>query len=278
MLMNKKVIKKTDSAFNPIAKGLKGAGFFAREFPIEPFLLFSEFRMSQQVFGPHPHAGVSVMTYMRPDSKESFINRDNLSGLSFIEPGGLQIMQAGSGMHHDEFPKVQGVETSGFQIWFNHSDKNRLIAPKSIHVDAKDVPEVASENALVRIVHGAYGGKSTTHKMATDVDLLHIYLNPHKSITIATKPMAFVYGMDGSGTTESEKILPKTMINYSLEGDNISVKAGGEGLQFMLGSGHPHHEPIVYGGPFVATTPEQMEDIQRRYAQGEMGTLAPYLY
>jgi len=238
--MNKKVIKKTDTAFKPIAKGLKGTGFFARDFPIEPFLLFSEFRMSLQVFGPHPHAGVSVMTYMRPDSKESYINRDNLTGLSFIEPGGLQIMQAGSGMHHDEFPKVEGAETSGFQIWFNHSDKNRFVTPKSIHIDAKDVPEVASENALVRIVHGTYGGKSTTHKMVTDVDLLHIYLKPHKSITIATKPMAFVYGMEGSGTTENEKILPKTMINYSLEGDNITIKAGQEGLQFMLGSGNPH--------------------------------------
>ncbi|RDC56560.1 pirin family protein [Pedobacter chinensis] len=274
--MNKKVIKKTDSAFNPIAKGLKGAGFFAREFPIEPFLLFSEFRMSLPVFGPHPHAGVSVMTYMRPDSKESFINRDNLSGLSFIEPGGLHIMQAGSGMHHDEFPKEDGVVTSGFQIWFNHSGKNRFVTPRSIHVDAKDVPEVESENALIRIVHGAYGGKSTMHKMVTDVDLLHIYLKPHKSITIATKQMAFVYGMEGGGTTESEKILPKTMINYSLDGDNITIKAGQEGLQFMLGTGNPHHEPIVYGGPFVATTSEQMEEMQRRYSRGEMGQLEPY--
>jgi len=276
--MNKKVIKKTDSAFNPIAKGLKGTGFFAREFPIEPFLLFSEFRMSLPVFGPHPHAGVSVMTYMRPDSKEGFINRDNLSGLSFIEPGGLQIMQAGTGMHHDEFPKVEGVETSGFQIWVNHSDKNRFVTPQSIHVDAKDVPEVTSENALVRIVHGAYGDKSTTHKMVTAIDLLHIFLKPHKSITIATKQMAFVYGMEGSGTTESEKILPKTMINYSLDGDDITITAGHDGFQFMFGSGNPHHEPIVYGGPFVATTSKQMEEMQRSYSQGEMGTLALYTY
>ncbi|VTP91557.1 Pirin C-terminal cupin domain [Sphingobacterium daejeonense] len=90
--------------------------------------------------------------------------------------------------------------------------------------------------------------------------------------------MAFVYGMEGSGTTENEKILPKTMVNYSLEGDNITVKASEEGFQFMLGSGNPHNEPIVYGGPFVATTFEQMQEIQRRYSQGEMGTLEPYSY
>lgn len=90
--------------------------------------------------------------------------------------------------------------------------------------------------------------------------------------------MAFVYGMEGSGTTDSEKIVSKTMINYSLEGDTITIKAGQEGLQFMLGSGNPHNEPIVYGGPFVATTSKQMEDIQHRYSQGEMGTLEPYTY
>jgi redox-sensitive bicupin YhaK (pirin superfamily) len=68
------------------------------------------------------------------------------------------------------------------------------------------------------------------------------------------------------------------MINYSLYGDSITINAGKEGLQFMLGSGNPHNEPIVYGGPFVATTSKQMEEIQRRYSRGEMGTLAPYAY
>jgi redox-sensitive bicupin YhaK (pirin superfamily) len=275
-MMNKTAIKKSDLIFNPIFSGLTGVGVFARDFPVEPFLLFSEFRMSLPVFGPHPHAGISVMTYMRPDSKESFINRDSESELRVIEPGGLHIMQAGSGMYHDEFPKVEGVETSGFQIWINHADQDRFVAPKSTHVDPIEVPEVETENALVRIVHGSYFGKSTSYQMVTAITLLHIYLKPDKIITIDAKEMAFVYGLEGSGNSEGKPILPQTLINYSVEGDSIVVKANKEGFQFMFGSGTPLNEPITYGGPFVTTTPEQMAAVRRRYARGEMGNLEPY--
>lgn len=38
----------------------------------------------------------------------------------------------------------------------------------------------------------------------------------------------------------------------------------------------PHNEPIIYGGPFVATTPKQMEEMKRRYSQGKMGELKAY--
>jgi quercetin 2,3-dioxygenase len=124
--MNKSVAKKYELKFKKPFSGLRGVDIFAHSYPIEPFLVFTEFYMDKPVFGPHPHAGISVMTYMLPDSQGSFINRDSQGDFSFIEPGGMHIMQAGSGMHHDEFPKVTGVETHGFQIWINHSDKDRL--------------------------------------------------------------------------------------------------------------------------------------------------------
>lgn len=274
--MNKTVIGKVDLEAKPIAPGLRGVGIFAKDYPIEPYLMFSEFRMSLPVFGPHPHAGISVMTYMRPDSQDSFINRDDLSELSFIEPGGLHIMQAGAGMHHDEFPKTEGVETRGFQIWFNHAEKDRLVAPKSIHVDPADVPEVEDDHARVRIVHGTYAGKSTPYQMITDADLLHVYLKPNKVFRIAAREMAFVYGLEGGGSTAGTNIAPQTLVSYSAEGKNIVITAGQAGLQFMFGGGTPINEPIIYGGPFVATTAEQMREIQRRYARGEMGVLEPY--
>lgn len=274
--MTKTVIGKAVLEAKPIAPGLRGVGISARDYPIEPYLMFSEFRMSLPVFGPHPHAGISVMTYMRPDSRDSFINRDDLSGSSLIEPGGLHIMQAGAGMHHDEFPKTEGIETRGFQIWFNHAEKDRLVTPRSIHVDPADVPEVEDEHARVRIVHGTHAGKSTPYRMVTDADLLHVYLKPSRTFRIPAREMAFVYGLEGSGSTGGEEILPQTLVIYSADGKSIAITAGKAGLQFMFGGGTPINEPIVYGGPFVATTAEQMREIQRRYARGEMGVLEPY--
>ncbi|HLP94906.1 MAG TPA: pirin family protein [Saprospiraceae bacterium] len=274
--MNKKVAKKFDLKFKQAFPGLKGVDIMAHSYPIEPFLVFTEFLMDKPVFGPHPHAGISVMTYMLPDSNESFINRDSQGDFSFIEPGGLHIMQAGSGMHHDEFPKVPGVETHGFQIWINHADKNRFVTPKSMHASAQDVPEKITEDYRIRIVHGEYEGITPKYKMVTDVNLFHVFLNPNKSITLDAMPMAFVYGLKGSGNSEGEAIQAQTLANYTLQGEKVVINSLNDGLEFMFATGTPHNEPITYGGPFVMTTPEQMAETRRRYSNGELGTLEPY--
>lgn len=274
--MNKQVIKKTDLKFKQAFPGLKGVDIMAHSHPIEPFLVFTEFLMEKPVFGPHPHAGISVMTYMLPDSKESFINRDSQGDFSFIEPGGMHIMQAGRGMHHDEFPKVSGNETHGFQIWINHADKDRFVEPKSMHASAIEVPEFISDDYRIRIVHGSYKEMSTPYKMVTDVNLFHVFLKPNKSISLEAKAMAFVYGLSGMGQTENEKIMPQTLVNYSNEGNLVNITASDNGLELMFATGTPHKEGITYGGPFVMTTAEQMAETQKRYARGEMGFLEPY--
>lgn len=274
--MNKTIAKKHDLNFKQAFPGLKGVDIMAHSYPIEPFLVFTEFLMEKPVFGPHPHAGISVMTYMLPDSKESFINRDSQGDFSYIEPGGMHIMQAGSGMHHDEFPKVTGNETHGFQIWINHANKDRFVNPMSMHASANEIPEKITEDFKVRIVHGDFEGIKPKYKMVTDVNLFHVFIQPNKSITLDALPMAFAYGLKGSGKSEGENIQAQTLINYSLDGANVTISALDEGLEFMFATGTPHNEPITYGGPFVMTTKEQMMETQRRYANGEMGNLEKY--
>lgn len=274
--MHKKVLQRTNLAFKPAFPGLKGVDIMATTYPIEPFLVFTEFLMDRPVFGPHPHAGVSVMTYMLPNSPEGFINRDSQGDFSYIEPGGMHIMQAGSGMHHDEFPRVTGKETHGFQIWINHADKDRMVAPGSMHAGAKEIPEVVTDDYTVRIVHGVFAGQATPYRMVTDVVLLHVFLNPGKSITLDAQPMAFVYGLRGKGETHGSAVQSHTLVNYSPEGDRVTISSMAEGFECMFATGTPHNEPITYGGPFVMTTPEQMAETKRRYARGEMGRLEPY--
>jgi quercetin 2,3-dioxygenase len=274
--MHKRVERKTHLSLKQAFPGLKGADILAHTYPIEPFLVFTEFRMQQAVFGPHPHAGISVMTYILPDSPQGFINRDSQGDFSFIEPGGLHIMQAGRGMQHDEFPKELGIEAHGFQIWINHADIHRFVEPTSMHSKAADVLEIKTDTYTIRLIHGHYGGLKTPYEMVTAVNLLHIYLSPHAALELDAMPMAFLYGLKGNGASEHEEITGQTLLNYSLDGEKIEIVAGANGLEFMFASGTPHNEPITYGGPFVMTTPEQMRQTQERYKRGEMGILAPY--
>ncbi|MFN3848578.1 MAG: pirin family protein [Spirosomataceae bacterium] len=274
--MNKSIIKKTEHQFKQPFRGLKGVDIMAHAYPIEPILVFTEYHMSQPVFGPHPHAGVSVMTYMLPDSEQGFINRDSLGDFSYIEPGGLHVSQTGSGMFHDEFPRESGIDAHGFQIWFNHSEENRWVMPKAIHVNASDIPEVINQDYKLRIIHGNFSDKASNYQLVTDINLFHVYLNPHKSIEFEAEQMAFIYGLGGNGITENTEIKAQTLINFGLEGDKVHVSGGADGLEFMFATARPINEPIVYGGPFVMTTDEQMQKTRQRLANGGMGDLKPY--
>lgn len=269
----KEIVSNTQVGFTPDFPGLSGVTIMAKDFAIEPFLVFTEFKMDKPVFGPHPHAGISVMTYMLPDSKGSFINRDSNGDFSTIEPGGLHITQAGSGIHHDEFPSMTGVETHGFQIWINHTEEMRMITPKAIHANANDITEIKSDDATIRLIHGQYGSYNSSYQMVTDVTLLHVFLTPGRSLHLPAKEMAFIYGLKGNGFSNGQEVNPQRLINYSEEGDLLEISAVNNGLEFMFGTGIPLKETITYGGPFVMTTPAQMQETRIRYAEGKMGKL-----
>lgn len=210
-MMKKQIKKNTTLALKENAEGFATVDIFHSDHEIEPFLVFTEFHVKKEVFGPHPHAGISVMSYMMPDSEGSFLNRDSNGDKSTIEPGGIHVTQAGRGLHHDEVPTVDGVDCHGFQIWINHADKDRLIEPKAFHAFSKDVPEVRNETSLIRVIQGEYEGMRSPIELVTKTDLLDVRLQPNASITLAANEMAFVYLMDGRisiDESDIEKSLP----------------------------------------------------------------------
>jgi redox-sensitive bicupin YhaK (pirin superfamily) len=273
--MEKAVKKISQQYFKQNAPGFRSVDMFQTEHDFEPFLVFTEFYMNRAIFGPHPHAGVSVMTYMLPDSEGSFLNRDSLGDHSVIEPGGIHVTQAGSGVKHDEVPTVQGIDAHGFQIWINHANQNRLVAPKAFHAFAQDVPEFKTEQIYVRVVQGKYQNLQSTIELVTKTTILDVEIQANTSIELDAQTMAFVYLISGRIWLENQEAGAKAMITFEKSGDKITIKTQDSEANFMFVSGIPHNEPIVYGGPFVMTTQEQMHETRLRLQRGEMGVLNP---
>lgn len=273
--MQKLIKKVIQRELKESIAGLKAVDAFHTEYDFEPFLVFTEFHMSQSIFGPHPHAGISVMTYMLPDSEGSFLNRDSKGDKSIIEPGGIHVTQAGSGIKHEETPTILGVDCHGFQIWINHADKDRLVAPKAFHAFAKDVPEYKTINTFVRVVQGQYQGLSSPIKLVTETILLDITLQPDTSIELDAMEMAFVYLIQGELIVGNELVSNKVFLIFEKIGNKVFIQTKEKSAQFLFLSGTPHNEPIVHGGPFVMTNNQQMQETHQRLQRGEMGILDP---
>lgn len=273
--MQKEISTITPLQMKPNPMGFTSVDILHHELNIEPFLVFTEFHMDRPIFGPHPHAGVSVMTYMMPDSQGSFLNRDSQGDHSIIEPGGIHVTQTGSGIKHDEVPTQNGVDCHGFQIWINHADKDRLLAPKAFHASASEVPEVKTDFFFLRVVQGNYAGKTSPIQLVTDTTIFDVSLQPGANIELPAKAMAFIYLMAGSIMSNGTEIQGRSMVSFNEEGDVVTVQTGNEPAHFIFASGTPHREPIVYGGPFVMTTEAQMRDTKLRLGRGEMGELGP---
>jgi redox-sensitive bicupin YhaK (pirin superfamily) len=273
--MQKQIRKISNQQFKQQTVGLKSVDMFHSEYGFEPFLVFTEFYMDRPIFGPHPHAGVSVMTYMLPDSKGSFLNRDSKGDHSIIEPGGIHVTQAGSGIKHDEVPTVTGTVCHGFQIWINHADKDRLVEPKAYHAFSKDVPEFQNENTLIRVVQGQYQHLKSPIELVTKTTLFDVTLQPNTTIEFEAMEMTFIYLISGEIQIDDREVASTSMIIFEKEGSKVIVNTNSQTANFLFVSGTPHNEPIVHGGPFVMTTSQQMLETQQRLQRGEMGILNP---
>ena len=69
------------------------------------------------------------------------------------------------------------------------------------------------------------------------------------------------------------KATPKQAAIALGEGEQLKVKAGTDGAQFIVLAALPLHEPIVQYGPFVMNTPEQIEQAIDDYQHNRLTTV-----
>jgi quercetin 2,3-dioxygenase len=259
-------------------RGFISADLNIRDFPMDPFITATDFQMSQPFFPPHPHAGVSVLTYIFEDSKNAFINRDSHGDHSRIEPGGLHLTQAGIGIQHEEIPEVHGVVAHGLQLWLNHSAADRLVEARSFHAQKAEVPQIVTDSGgRVRVLLGQLHDTKSTITPVTPVTLLDVHVTENEALYIPVPQgeLAWLLVIKGNGTLQDETPLDTfDAVSFAIAGDHIHVKGGSTGLQMLVGMGKPLQEENIFSGPFVMSTPEQLHATKQRYGRGEMGALA----
>src|SRR5205823_11779312 len=130
---------------------IEGAGVHLRrafggaEVPrLDPFLLLDDFRSENPAeyiagFAWHPHRGIETVTYMVDGRVE---HEDSLGNKGIIGRGDVQWMTSGSGIIHQEMPKLDARKMGGFQLWVNLPKASKMTDPRYQEVKSGGIPEV----------------------------------------------------------------------------------------------------------------------------------------
>jgi redox-sensitive bicupin YhaK (pirin superfamily) len=236
---------------------------------LDPFFLFDHFGSEDSGdyvagFPMHPHRGIETITYMLDGS---VAHRDSLGNAGVIGAGDVQWMTAGSGIMHEEMPRVGPRRLDGFQVWVNLPARLKMTRPRYQDVPAAGIPEVArADGARVRVVAGAVDGVAGAVKeIFAGPSYLDVALPAGKTFEqpVPRGHTALLYVFQGEvqvgGASPSRGgAIGSPRLVILKDGDVVRVHAGAAPARFLLLSAQPLHEPAVRYGPFVMNTREEI--------------------
>ena len=262
---------------------------------LDPFLLFDDFRNDDpahfaQGFPWHPHRGIETITYVLAGSVD---HSDSLGNTGTLGAGDIQWMTAGSGILHQEMPlgNAKG-QMHGFQLWANLPAALKMTAPRYQDVAGAEIPEILEDDGTrVKVIIGSFWGQTgPVDGIAADPQYLDIYVpaGVTKTFPVDLYRKAFAYVFDGAGTFRDASapkgvLLEKEVMGQEVNirdmsgnrtlvqfdtGDAITVRAGPEGIRFLLVSGRPIQEPVAWHGPIVMNTRAEIRQAMRDLQNG----------
>jgi redox-sensitive bicupin YhaK (pirin superfamily) len=246
---------------------------------LDPFLLFDHFGSEDPAdyvagFPMHPHRGIETVTYMLGGS---VAHSDSLGNSGVIGAGDVQWMTAGSGILHEEMPKVGPRRLDGFQVWVNLPAKLKLTRPRYQDVPAARIPEVVRPDGVrIRVVAGEVDGVAGAVKeIYAEPEYLDVALPPGRTfeqpVPRGHTALAYVFEGEVSFGEASDAVhgpITATRLAVFDDGDVVRARTGARPGRFLLLSGKPLGEPVARYGPFVMNTAEEIRETLRELREG----------
>ena len=232
----------------------------------------------------HPHAGIETVTYLL---EGGMAHRDSAGHEGRVEAGGAQWMTSGRGIVHAERPFGREGEAEfslhGMQLWTSLPRALKMMPPRYQRIDARDVPSVEKDGATVRVIAGESNGLKGTADVLMPLFLWHVALQAGAEWQgqIPAGMEAGVYVMAGDiklcedGANLGVGQLGIVNKNSATAPQAITLRNDGDLLaHIMVLGGAPAEGPLVFHGPFVMNSLEQIRYAEKAYMTGQMGTLA----
>lgn len=207
-------------------------------------------------FPLHPHRGIETISYVVEGAMK---HRDSLGNEATVGDGEVQWMCAGSGILHEEMIPATG-RLLGVQLWLNLPAQDKMCAPTYHSITRDSIPEIALEHGQVRVLAGSFGDVKGYASHYVPLDYYDIALEPGGLIELDTDPdhAVMVFTLQGDAVVAGQPLAEKTAARLT-EGTSLELQAGDEAARILFMSAPALKEPIVWGGPIVMNTEEELE-------------------
>jgi redox-sensitive bicupin YhaK (pirin superfamily) len=241
----------------------------------DPFLVLAEDWFSTPGFEWHPHRGLETVTFVVDGVLE---HGDSLGNAGVLEAGDVQWMTAGRGIIHRELA-YRDERAHTLQLWLNLPRQARLTDTRYQDVLAAARPRITRPGVVVDVVSGTVEGVTGPALNHWPVQGVLVTLDPGAAYDLAVPAAdrAFALVLDGAATVADRVVRPGQVAWSDPAGDGESVLAlraaadTEQQTRLMVYSGRPVAEPIVFGGPFVMNSTEEIEQAYRDFRSGAFG-------
>jgi len=273
--------------------GYEGEGFPVRRAfagvdlrDLDPFIHMDQ--MGEVEYAPgepkgtswHPHRGFETVTYIIDGT---FEHADSHGGGGTISNGDTQWMTAGGGVLHIERPPehlvVSGGLFHGLQLWVNLPKAQKWVEPRYQDLRAHESVLLASADAgaLLRVIAGDVAGQTGPGSTYTPMAMVHATVAPGATLEgeVPDGQEAGAYVIEGEALLEGDVRVGAGELAV-WEGTAGAVRLTNPGrapLEAMVLGGAPAEGPLVFHGPFVMTSVDQVRAAEVAYRTGRMGVL-----
>lgn len=221
---------------------------------------------------PHPHIGLSTLTYLFEGES---VHRDNLGNTQPIRPGEINWMTAGSGVAHSErvslvIPQRQ-MTLHGLQAWVALPNSSETVAPAFEHLSREQVPSWSESGVIYSLLAGeAFGRKSPVSCYSK---LFYVRVESQGPAQVrfeADGQEAGFYLMSGRLSVGEEAVSGPQLIQFKL-GASIELNSTGPIQGVFLGG--VSVGPRLMNWNFVASSRELIAQARDHWKQGRFGLI-----
>lgn len=206
------------------------------------------------VVAAHPHTGLQTVTWLFEGAID---HRDSIGSIQRIEPGQLNMMNAGHGISHSEL-SLKGPEfLHAIQLWIALPDDVRDQQPSFEHLS--ELPKVEFSGASARVLVGEFGGQKSPTKIFSELVGVELKIPKGSRVNLPLNSR-FEYGLlvASGGLRAADQVIEENNLAYfALGASELALEATSNTTAILLG-GVPMTEQIVMWWNFIGRSHQEI--------------------